>query len=202
MPHHSAACINARCGTPVTSAVRASVHSRQYVGDLLEPDGVRVDERVIEPVALDHDLQHAGEQRGVASRLDRQVQVAGARHRRDARILDDDLRALLARLPDVVGRDRRTLGDVRPGHPDHVGADHVGPRIGRAVDAERLLVGRAGADHAQPAVVVDERRLEADARELAEQIGLLGGEAGAAEDADGAGAVGLLDARDLQPRRG
>ena len=167
------------------------------LGDLLEADRVRVDERVIEPVALDHDLQHAGEQRRVAPRLHRQVQIAGAGRRRDARILDDDLRALLARLPDVVRGDRRALGDVRPGDPDHVGADHVGPRVRRAVDAERLLVRGAGADHAQPAVVVDERRLEADARELAEQIGLLGRQAGAAEDADGAGAVRLLNAADL-----
>ena len=75
--------------------------------------------------------------------------------------------ALLARLPEVVGGDRRALGDVRAGDPDHLGADHVGPRIGGAIDAERLLVGGAGADHAQPAVVVDERRLQADARELA-----------------------------------
>ena len=165
--------------------------------DLLETDRVRVDERVIEPVALDHDLQHAGEQGRVAPRLHRQVQVAGASRRRDARILDDDLRALFARLPDVVRGDGGALGHVRAGDPDHLGAHHVGPRVGRAVDAERLLVRGPGADHAQPAVVVDERRLEADARELAQQIGLLGREAGAAEDADGAGAVGLLNAADL-----
>ena len=167
------------------------------LGDLLEADRVRVDERVIEPVALDHDLQHAGEQRRVAPRFHRQVQIAGASSRRDARILDDDLRALLARLPDVVRRDRRAFGDVRSCDPDHLGPDHVGPRVRRAVDAERLLVRGAGADHAQPAVVVDERRLETHARELAEQIGLLGRQAGAAEDADGAGAVGLLNATDL-----
>ncbi len=152
---------------------------------------------MIEPVALDHDLQHAGEERGVTSWLHRQVQVAGPGRGRYPRILDDDLRALLARLPDVVRRDRRTLGDVGTRDPDHVGPDHVGPRVRRAVDAERLLVRRAGADHAQPAVVVDERRLQADARELAEQIGLLGRQAGAAEDADGAGAVRLLNAANL-----
>ena len=122
VPHHSAACISARCGTPVTSAVRAQRPLPAVLGDLLEADRVRVDERVIEPVALDHELQHAGEQRRVAPRLHRQVQIAGARHRRDARILDDDLRALLARLPDVVGGDRRALGDVRAGDPDHLGA--------------------------------------------------------------------------------
>ena len=172
------------------------------LGDLLEADRVRVDERVVEPVALDHDLQHAGKERRVASRLHRQIQVAGAGGGRDARILDDDLRALLARLPDVVGRDRRALGDVRAGDPDHVGADHVGPRVGRAVDAERLLVRGAGADHAQPAVVVDERRLQADARELAEQVGLLGRQARAAEDADRAGAVASAECARSRRRRG
>ena len=84
-----------------------------------------------------------------------------------------------------------------PGDPDHVRADHVGPGIGRAIDAERLLVRGPGADHAQPAVVIDERRLQADARELAEQIRLLGRQAGAAEHRDGAGPVRLLEARDL-----
>ena len=129
-------------------------------------------------------LQHAGEERRVAARLDRQEQVARARDRRDARVLHDHLRALLARLPDVVRRDRRALGDVRAGDPDHVGADHVRPRVGRAVDAEGFLVRGAGADHAEPAVVVDVRRLQADARELAQQVRLLRRQARAAEHAD------------------
>jgi hypothetical protein len=86
----------------VTLAVRAQRPLRAVLGDLLEADVCVVDERVIDPVALDHDLQHAGEQRRVAARLHRQIEIAGARDRRDARILDDDLRALLARLPDVV----------------------------------------------------------------------------------------------------
>ena len=197
VPHHSAACIK----RPLRHAGDLRGPRQRpltaVLGDLLESDRVRVDERVIEPVALDHDLQHAGKQRRVAPRLHRQIEIAGPGRRRDARILDDDLRALLARLPDVVGGDRRALGDVRSGDPDHVGADHVGPGVGRAVDAERLLVRGAGADHAQPAVVVDERRLETHARELAEQVRLLGRQAGAAEDADGAGAVRLLNAPDL-----
>ena len=166
------------------------------VRDLFESDGVLGDEGVIDPVALDHDLQHTGEQRGIAARLDRQVQIAGPRHRRDARILDDDAGALLARLPDVVGRDRRTLGDIRAGHPDHLGPHHVRPRIRRAVDAEGLLVRRTGADHAQAAVVVDERRLQAHPRELAEQVRLLRREARAAEHRDRAGSVGLLKVGD------
>ena len=76
--------------------------SRRRLGDRVEADGVRVDEVVIEPVVLDHQVQDAVEQRDVAAGLDRQEQVAGAGDRRDARIDDDDLRAVLAGLPDVV----------------------------------------------------------------------------------------------------
>ena len=57
---------------------------------------------------------------------------------------------------------------------------------------------RRRADHAQPAVVVDEGRLQADARELAEQVGLLRRQAGAAEHADSAGPVRGLDPPDLR----
>ncbi len=152
--------------------------------------------RSIQPLR-DHQLQHAGKQRRVTARAHREKQIAGAGDRRHARILDDDLRALLARLPQVVGGDRRALGDVRPGDPDHRAADHVGPWIGHAIDAECLLVPGAGADHAEPAVVVDERRLEADARELPEQIGLLRRQAGAAEHADRSRAMGGLESCDL-----
>ena len=76
---------------PVTSAVRRGVHSLHVLGDRLEADGVLLDEVVVEPVVLDHQVQDAVEQRDVAARLDRQEQVAGAGDRRDARIDDDDL---------------------------------------------------------------------------------------------------------------
>ena len=72
MPHHSAACRSDRSGTPVTSAVRAGVHSLAVLGDLVEADGVLVDEVAIDPAVLDHQVEHAGEQRRVAARLDRQ----------------------------------------------------------------------------------------------------------------------------------
>ena len=151
---------------------------------LIEADGVRVDERAIDPAVFDHQVQHAGKQRGIAPRLDREVQVARPRQRRDAWILHDDPGAQLARLPDVVGRNRRALRDVRARDPDHLGPDHVRPRVGGPIDAKRLLVRGAGADHAQAAVVVDVRRAETDARKLAEQVGLFGREARAAEHAD------------------
>ena len=163
-------------GRPVR---RPLVH---VLGDRVEADRVVVDERVIEPVVLDHQVQDAVEERGVAARLDRQEQIAGPRDRRDARIDDDDLRPVLAGLPDVVGRDRRALGDVRAADPDHLGAEDVAPGVCGAIDAERLLVARRGADHAEPAVVVDVRRAQTHAGELAHQVGLLGRQAGAGED--------------------
>src|SRR6187549_3187986 len=71
------------------------------LGHLIETDGELLDECVIDPIAFDHDLQHTGKQCGITTRLDRQIQIARARDRCDAWVLDDDLRALLARLPDV-----------------------------------------------------------------------------------------------------
>ena len=153
---------------------------------------------VIEPVVLDHQVQDAVEERRVASRLDRQEQVAGPRNRCDARIDDDDLGALLAGLPDIVGGDGRALGDVGAADQDHVRAEDVAPGVGRAIDAERLLVAGAGADHAQPAVVVDVRGAQAHVGELAHQVGLLGGQAGAGEERERVVPVCSLDALDLR----
>ena len=127
---------------PVTSAVVRGVHSATSRRRPSKPTVWSRDERVVEPVVLDHQVQDAGEEGGVAARLDGQEQVAGAGERRDARIDDDDLRAVLAGLPDVVGRDRGALGDVRAADPDHLGLEDVAPGIGGPVDAERLLVRR------------------------------------------------------------
>ena len=49
------------------------------LGDLLEADGVFLDEGVIEPVVLDHQVEDAVEQGDVAARLDGQEEVAGPR---------------------------------------------------------------------------------------------------------------------------
>ena len=78
----------------------------------------------------------------VAPGPDRQVEVGGAGDRREPRIDDDQPRAAIARAPDVVGGDRAALGDVRAEHQHAVGRGDVGPRIGGAVDAERLQVAR------------------------------------------------------------
>ncbi len=95
-PHHSAAWRMAFSLMPVTSAVRFGVHWRHVRRDLLEADGVLLDERMIEPVVFDHQVQDAVKQGDVAAGLDGQEQIAGARQRCDARIDDDDLAAVLA----------------------------------------------------------------------------------------------------------
>ena len=63
-------------------------------------------------------------------------------------------------------------GPVLPAHPDHPAPNHVGPRAGHPVDAKGLLVRHARRDHAQPAVVINERRLQAHTGKFSHQIGL------------------------------
>jgi hypothetical protein len=58
-------------------------------------------------------MKNAVEERHVAARLDRQKKIAGASNRRNARIDDNDLRTELARLPDIVGSNRRALAISR-----------------------------------------------------------------------------------------
>ena len=111
-------------------------------------------------------------------------------------------RPVLARLPDVVGGDRRAFGDVGAADPDHLGVEDVGHGLAARSMPNAFLLAAAGADHAQPAVVVDVRRLQAHAGELAHQVGLLGRQARAAEHGEGVGAVLRLDALRSPRRRG
>jgi hypothetical protein len=69
---------------------------------LSKPTVWLLDEVVVEPVVLDHQVKDAVEQRDVAAGLDRQEEVAGPRERRDAGIDDDDPSRRLASLPDVA----------------------------------------------------------------------------------------------------
>ena len=62
--------------------------------------------RAVDPAALDHDVQHGVEDADVAAGAHRDEEVGGARDRRHARVEDDDLGAVLARPPEVVGGDR------------------------------------------------------------------------------------------------
>ncbi len=155
------------------------------------------DEVVVEPPVLDELVQHGAEQRRVGSRTHRQEQVGGASQRHDPWVLDDQARTPVAGPPDVARRDRERLGHVRPCDPDHVGERDVAPRVGVAVDAQRLLVARPRRHHAEAAVVVEVGRVQGEAGELADEVALLVGQRDPREHGEGIVAVGGLDAPDL-----
>ena len=174
---------------------------RRHLGDgrgsLVEANGVVVDEVVIEPVVADHLVEHGPEQRRVGAGADTEEQISRAGQRHDPRILDDQLGAPVAGLPDVARRDRERLGDVGPGDPNDVGEGDVAPRIGTAVDAEGLLVPGPGRHHAVAAVVVEVGRLQGEAGELADQVALLVRQRDARQHREGVVAVRRLDPADL-----
>ena len=120
-----------------------------------------VDEIPVDPAAFDHHVEDAVGQRAIAAGAHRQEEIGSARNRRHARVDDDDLRAVVARSPDIVGQDREAFADVRSGDDDGLRQRNIAPRIGRAIDAEGHLVRGAGADHAEAAVVVDIGRASA-----------------------------------------
>lgn len=99
--------------------------------------------------------------------------------------------------PHVLGHHGEALADVGARDQQAVGEQDVGEGVAGPVDAEGQLVGARGADHAEAAVVVDVPGLEGDPGEFADQIGLLGEEAGTAEEPEGIVPVALLDAFDL-----
>src|SRR5690606_30157681 len=65
------------------------------LGNLVEADGMVLDEVMVEPVVLDHQVEDAVEQGGIAARLDRQEEIAGAGDGGQARIDDDYFGAVL-----------------------------------------------------------------------------------------------------------
>ena len=142
-------------------------------------------------------VQHGAEQRRVRPGPHPEEQVGGAGQRHHPGILHDEPRSPVPGTPHVAGGDGERLGHVRPGHPHHVGERDVAPRVGGPVDAERLAVAGARRHHAVTAVVVEVRRLQRQARELADQIALLVGERNARQHGHGVVAVCGLDAADL-----
>ena len=192
-PQISAARTMLAAGTPVIASVRAGCIARQAARLLRIPCVCASMKLRIDPSAFDHDVEDSVGQRAVASGTHRQEEVCGARDRRHAGIDDDDLCAVVARSPDVVGQDREAFADVRPGDDDRLRQRNVAPWIGGAVDAERHLVGGACADHAEPAVVVDVGRAQRDARELADQVRLFIRHRGAAQHRERIAAVLRLD---------
>src|SRR5664280_1282617 len=93
----------------------------------------------IDPAALDEDVEHAVEDADIAARTNWNKQVCVACNRRHPRIKNDQLAAVIPRLPQVVGGDRCTFGHIRAGNQDHLRLRYITPRIRAAIDAEDFL---------------------------------------------------------------
>ena len=197
VPHHSAACSMRAAGTPVISAAQPGVMSATAAAASSKPTVWASMNSWSSQVAADQLVQHRAEQRRVGARPDAEEEVGRAGQRHDPRVLHDQLGAAVAGPPDVARGDRERLGDVRAGDPHHVGERDVAPRVGAAVDAERLLVAGAGRHHAVAAVVVEVGGVQGEAGELADQVALLVGQRDARQHGERVVAVGLLDAADL-----
>ena len=146
-------------------------------------------EFVVKPVVLDHQMENTVEQRRIATRFDGQKQITSPGDGRQAGIHHDHLGSMFARLPHIVGGDRRAFGHVRAANPDDLGAQDIAPRIGSAVNTERFFVRGGRAHHAETPIVVDVGRLQTHPREFTHQVGLLNREARAAQHRKRLGSV-------------
>ena len=161
--------------------------------DGIEAGGAVGDVVLVDQIFADRDVQQAVGQRQIGARHGLQVQwrrraVGGA-----PRVDDDVGGAVGPAGVEVLHRRRHGVGRVGADQQHRLGVGDVGQRERQAaVDAEGP-VGRGGRRrHAEPAVVVDGRRPQRHPGELAELVGLLVGQAAAAEAADAVAAVGVL----------
>jgi hypothetical protein len=100
------------------------------------------------------------------------MQIGGACDRSEPGIDNDEFRAVIARLPEPVSKRGKCLAHVCAADHHHLGVLEVGVVIRAPIEAESLLVSRAGTDHAEPAIVIQIARLECNSRELADQVAL------------------------------
>ena len=131
--------------------------------------------RVDQPLGGQH-LQHGGEQVEVGARRDLQVQVGHCRGIGAARIDDDDLQVgpCLARRLDAAEQDG--MGECRVGAADEeqVGQIDVLIAARHAVHAQRRLVAGDGRRHAEAGVGIDVVGANQRARQLVEDVVVLG----------------------------
>jgi hypothetical protein len=142
-------------------------------------------------------MENTVEQSNISPRLNRKEKVAGSPDRGNSRINDDNFGAVLPRLPDVVSRDRSTLGNIRSAYPYNLRLQNVIPWACGSIDAKRLLVSGACTHHAESAIVIRVRRLQANAGEFPHQVSLLGREASSAQAGKCGRPIRFLDAIDL-----
>src|ERR1035441_5070727 len=83
------------------------------LGDGIKTRGVLANEFPILQAVTQNYMQHSHQQCEIGSRTQRKVEIRVARDGGHSRIGDDQLAAVIATSPDVVGCDRSAVADVR-----------------------------------------------------------------------------------------
>ena len=91
-----------------------------------------------------HDVEHAHKQDKIGSGAQRQIEIGIARDGGETGIGDDELRAVIARAPDVIRSDGGAFADVGTDKENYVRLGDITPGNGAAVDVEGQLIGHAG----------------------------------------------------------
>ena len=136
----------------------------------------------------DH-VEQPVDQHDVGAGPHREMEVGHHRRLRDPGVDDDQPGP--ARAEEPGGEQRVAVGDVGAEQHDGLRRLEVVVAAGRAVAAEGQLVARHGRGHAQRGVAVVVADAEAEPRQLAEGVELLGHQLPGGEDGDAVGAVPL-----------
>ena len=123
-----------------------------------------------------HHVEHAVEQRDVATGQDGQVQIGDLGGFAAARIDDDDLQRRIgsAGILDVAENDRVGQRRIGAGDQDHPGLADILVTARRRIGPQGLLVAGDGRRHAQPRIGIDVIGADQPLGQLVEDIVVLG----------------------------
>ena len=138
--------------------------------------GVRGDVGRVSPAFPQHDVQQAVEQRHVGAGQDGQVKVGNLGGVGAPRVAKNDLERRVGRLGifDAPEQYRVRVSRVAADNEDALGVFHVVVAVRRGVGAQRLLVARHRAAHAQARVAVDVVGANQALGQLVEDVIVLG----------------------------
>ena len=172
----------------------ASAHAAFEFG---KPLGAGRDVVAVDQLFFECQVEQAVGERQIGAGGELQVQRRVPCGIGEARVDDDQFAAAALLFEHPLHDGRHGLGAVRAPKQQRASLGEI--RDGKrqtSVEAERLIRACRGRRHAVAPVVVDIRRFEHDARELAEQICLLVRQRATAERAHAGGAVLPLEVRD------
>ncbi len=167
--------------------------------ECLEARGVRRDVAGIHPALPEHEVQHAVAEHDVGAGQDGQVQVGHRRRFGAARVGHDDLQARVRgpRVLDAPEEDGVRPGRVAARDEQALRQREVFIAGRRCVRAQRGLVARDGAAHAQAGIGVDVVGADQSLGQLVEDVVVLGEQLARHVEPDRIGAVRLDDVREL-----